>query len=379
MHNTSNGTNEVYDVAVLGAGPAGLAIIAELLRQSSSKPLSLAWIDDDFTGGRLQKYGKVPSNTKAKLFVKYGEFVRSAIKGVDSREEGPAMKRLREIEGDSHCQLQLAANLVIELINLVIESGLVTSIIRDHVDILDVSGRSERLIKISLSSGVVVSARSVILATGCQPRSFSANHPNSIDLDDALDPHKLASLVSPQNDHIYVFGNSHSAALVMRNLAELNVKFTCVHKREPLYAIYQPESAQIIYDNTGLKGVAAEWMQDNWDHIDKILLHDLKEVPGECKQIYAIGFDKCASLSVKIRGEMVSLSRLERSPASTPALFVDGHTIIDGLYGAGIAFPGTDKYQHGGKLIMEHSVGMYKFCRHAVSDVKSILADHASE
>jgi heterodisulfide reductase subunit A-like polyferredoxin len=45
--------NRKYEAVVVGAGPAGLAAVGNLLEQKK-KPI--LWVDDQFHGGRLDKY-----------------------------------------------------------------------------------------------------------------------------------------------------------------------------------------------------------------------------------------------------------------------------------------------------------------------------------
>lgn len=42
-----------YEAVVVGAGPAGLAVVGNLLEQKKSPIL---WVDDRFNGGRLDRY-----------------------------------------------------------------------------------------------------------------------------------------------------------------------------------------------------------------------------------------------------------------------------------------------------------------------------------
>jgi cation diffusion facilitator CzcD-associated flavoprotein CzcO len=45
--------DEHYSAVVVGAGPAGVAVVGNLLEQKKSPVL---WVDDEFSGGRLNKY-----------------------------------------------------------------------------------------------------------------------------------------------------------------------------------------------------------------------------------------------------------------------------------------------------------------------------------
>jgi thioredoxin reductase len=42
-----------YDAVVVGAGPAGIAVVGQLLKQ---KKAPILWVDGLFHGGRLDKY-----------------------------------------------------------------------------------------------------------------------------------------------------------------------------------------------------------------------------------------------------------------------------------------------------------------------------------
>jgi cation diffusion facilitator CzcD-associated flavoprotein CzcO len=42
-----------YEAVVVGAGPAGLAVVGNLLEQ---KKAPILWVDDHFNGGRLDRY-----------------------------------------------------------------------------------------------------------------------------------------------------------------------------------------------------------------------------------------------------------------------------------------------------------------------------------
>jgi thioredoxin reductase len=50
--------NKKYEAVVVGAGPAGIAVVGNLLEERKSPIL---WVDDFFQGGRLNKfYRQVP-------------------------------------------------------------------------------------------------------------------------------------------------------------------------------------------------------------------------------------------------------------------------------------------------------------------------------
>lgn len=347
---------------MVGAGPAGLAAVAEILHSKPS--INLAWIDPDFMGGRLHNYPSVPSNTKVRLFRRYREFVERVIQTDQEDWFGG-------VDGEEHCELRLAAIMVQRLNAAMIESGKV-AIYKDTcitiISELDV-------IMIKTKANKTITAKAIILATGCEPRlePTDSNDKNIIDLDTALNQGTLRSIITP-NDKVLVFGNSHSAALVLRNLHSLNVQCKCIYKRPPLYALYQPDSEQIIYDNTGLKGVAAEWMKQHWDTLDKCLLSEYEDEDyKEWRVVKAIGFTKCETVRIKTDGKEFRVNDLCRHNGTPQLQCKQDKHIIPRLFGIGIAFPGTDKYTFENNEIVEESVGLFKFCRHAVLDVPKIL------
>src|SRR3990167_4214128 len=60
-----------FDWIVIGAGPAGIATVGQLLDHHID-PKRIAWIDCSFTVGDFgTKWRKVPSNTKVGLFLKF--------------------------------------------------------------------------------------------------------------------------------------------------------------------------------------------------------------------------------------------------------------------------------------------------------------------
>ena len=352
---------EQFDVAVIGGGPAGVAVIGELLYQGI---LNIVWFDPEpESAGRLDNYHQVPSNTKVGLFVKYGRHVGRVLEDPDAH-----VAALTKLDPLKNCPLKYAADMVRS-----VKQGL--------------RGKCKRLIdetvfdveKCSLDQDFLVKtanfearAKTVILATGCHPKSPLFDNGKSIDLDVALDPSRLAEEIQKRKvTHVFVYGNSHSGVLVMKNLDALQVPFTCIHKRDPLYALYLNDCEQIIYDNTGLKGVAAEWCRANWDRIDKHC--DLStRIPDDAHVISAIGFERNRGVTITTSGNtsfgIEDLIRVDSGRLAYKS------KIIDGLYGVGIAFPGKDVYSYNGETIEEYSVGLWKFCRHIEKDVVDILA-----
>jgi len=153
------------------------------------------------------------------------------------------------------------------------------------------------------------------------------------------------------NDTIAVFGSSHSAILVLRNLVENKAKKIINFYRSPLcYAVYLDD--YILFDDTGLKGPTAEWAREN---IDGKLPHNLARIysnqeniqhhlPQCTKVIYAVGFER---RTLPVIQDVGHLNYIEQCGIIAP-----------GLFGLGIAFPESKLNPVG---LLEYRVGLWKF------------------
>lgn len=188
------------------------------------------------------------------------------------------------------------------------------------------------------------------MATGADPKQLLHAHPAVISLETALDPAKLEKTIRP-NDTVGVFGSSHSAILVLANLAKIAPKQIHNFYRSPhLYALELED--WILFDNTGLKGFAASWARQ---HLDGIWPQNLKrclvsnpafeELLATCsKMIYAVGFERR------------TLPVIEPFPNAEYQETVG--VIAPGLFGLGIAYPQAKFDPIGNK---EYRVGLWKF------------------
>ena len=106
-------------------------------------------------------------------------------------------------------------------------------------------------------SDSIAQAKNVILAIGATPKQLTHHDLPSIALSNAIDSDKISQHVT-QDDTVAVFGASHSAILVLRNLIDKKIKRVINFYQSPLtYAVYFDD--WILFDDTGLKGTAAEW------------------------------------------------------------------------------------------------------------------------
>ena len=124
--------------------------------------------------------------------------------------------------------------------------------------------------------------------------------------------------------------------------------------RSPLkYAVYLDD--WILFDDTGLKGHAAQWARENIDGVLPERLErcwtgseDLADKVAVCDHaIYTVGFERRKLPEIKPWGQ------LDYNPTNG--------IIAPGLFGLGIAFPAyaVDAYGYG-----QYRVGLKKFMDH---------------
>lgn len=323
---------------VIGAGPAGIASIGKLL-DHEIPPHQIGWLDPAFQVGDLgMKWRNVPSNTKVRLFLKF-------LYGCDSFKYAERKKSfpidllnpkdtclLKEIA----TPLQWITDNLKEQVRVFQDEALALNLLHGH---WEVKARASTLF-----------AKNVILAIGADPKVLSYSHPPSIPVDHALDQKKLAHHIQP-GDVVGVFGSSHSAVLILANLMQLDLKMVYNFYRSPhFYAIDLEE--WILFDDSGLKGFAANWARQYLDGEQPPKLkrlqvsdHAYEEVLSLCnKVIYAVGFE---------RRKLPVLEQFEGA-AYNEATGI----IAPGLFGIGIAFPQVHFDRLGN---LEYRVGLWKF------------------
>lgn len=403
---TMSGPYETYEAVVVGAGPAGITAVGNLLENRIDRIL---WVDEEFNGGRVnQYYREVPSNTKVKLFIDFATAVapfRKIVSGLPSRDrwEEPSasdgvpidgkqdkLQEMRKLDQEKGCHLSHAADMCLMLTQgLKRTPGVITQQGRVHDAVLD-EASSRWTVNVTSSKPsstdiTSVQAKRVIFCTGSTPSdpplptNFDVEH---INLDDALSPTHLAKIFSPLGPTtVAVIGASHSAILVLMNLSNLALSTKPDLKikwftRHPLrYAEY--EDGFIARDNTGLKGAASVWARENLEPdtfpnssvancIEKIAYEKGTEkevydqhLPGTTFVIQAIGYQRNPLPDLKSSDGKTLQPRFdhdrgvfnnESSKAQLP-----------GLFGAGIAFPERvvdKKYGHE-----EFNVGFFKFMK----------------
>ncbi|KAA8642229.1 hypothetical protein EYZ11_009013 [Aspergillus tanneri] len=370
---------------VVGAGPAGLAVMGNLLeKQLGGK---IAWVDPYFQGGRVnRKYREVPSNTKVSLFQAYATAVQPFRSVINSTRIPSAFSTLAKLDQEKTCHLHHAADMLKGLSDGIVKmdqvypcQGFVTA--ANLVE--NTSSWTVRIMRQDSRDEIEVVTPRLILCTGSSPTEVSipvAGHDiQRLDLDVVLKPSDLASYLPRNVPHtVAVVGASHSAILALLNLVDLarsshphlRVKW---FTRHPLrYAEYM--DGWILRDNTGLKGLAADFARQQLE--DEMLP---QSEAGQFVTKVDCGRDQEAA---QYERHLPSCSHLVQAIGFTrdplPELSVNGHAlvpeydsetgnfhdhqgrVISGLHGAGIAFPEQVTDPHGN---VEHAVGFWKFMR----------------
>lgn len=225
-----------------------------------------------------------------------------------------------------------------------------------------------------------VDASRLVLCTGSSPISgpIPVTHLADIHLDTALSPTILAKTIpTDQPAHVGVIGASHSAILVLRNLANLAAS-THPHLRIKWFTRHPLRYAEerdgwILRDNTGLKGEVATWARENLEpavlasssvaqHLTKVETSHADETEtyqrelADCTHIcQAIGYKAEPLPELRVEGKTVTPKFDHDTGAFTDK---ESGERIPGLFGAGIAFPQKVVDPEGNT---EFAVGLFKF------------------
>ncbi len=324
---------------IVGAGPAGILAVGRLL-DAGVAVNEILWLDPEFKVGDFGKYwSQVPSNTRVELFTNFLLSTQSF--DYDDCPVDISLTQLNQQDGcllgDMTKALQWVSDGLCD--KVAHKKCLVESL--HHVD-------NGWLLTTDMPETVF--SKNVILATGAEPKKLNYDvQKNEIDLFIALNPLLLKSKVAAK-EHVVVFGASHSGVLVIKNLLEAGCRVTNFYRSPIKYALHQDD--HIIYDNTGLKGVAARWAKEHLhgqeisnlkrcyfsdDVVLESFLHDVDHV------VYATGFSP----------RLIASSHVD-------SRCYDARTgiIAPGLFGLGIAYPEEVVDRYG---IREHSIGLFKF------------------
>lgn len=401
---------QTYEAVVVGAGPAGITCVGNLLERKLSPIL---WVDDNaFTAGRVSRmYREVPSNTKVKTFMDYALGVapfRRIVSGapqqsrwgdqdavVDGKQD--KLQTMRALDPEKGCRLGHAADMCLMLTEglkntagVSAREGKVAEATFDGAS----SSWSVRLQPASASSSQqTVRSKRIVLCTGSSPNNnpLPVEIPSirNLDLDTALSPTRLSSAISPLGPTtISVIGASHSAILVLMNLYNLastskpDLKVRWLTRHPLRYAVFM--DGWILRDNTGLKGEAAEWAKANLEpevyaqsdvskYIQRIDYEAGKEkavflenVPGSDFYVQAIGYNRDPIPNIRLASGPEVMPQYDHEKGTFNYVKKSGDGKVQaieplpGLFGAGIAFPERVKDPHGN---VELAVGFWKFMK----------------
>ncbi|KAH7033034.1 pyridine nucleotide-disulfide oxidoreductase-domain-containing protein [Microdochium trichocladiopsis] len=412
---------------VVGAGPAGVATVGSLLDHLPSSP-TVTWVDPDFAGGRIsRRYREVPGNTRTKLFVDYARSSHALDHVIKTSPTPNPVTILESLPPNDTCSLGYAGDMVSMLIgglaaNPAIDcrQGRVTTAQWD-------AGSQEWSVTIddpASNSSVTRQTPLLVYCTGASPTLVQlpaadsatflpspTSRPKLLELDTALKPSLLATSLFPASSTasssapqitVGVIGASHSAILVLMNLynlaahspahANLRVRwFSRVPADKSLkYAVYK-DAGWILYDNTGLKGRAADFARENLDNqevlarspvgkiverIDcsggrdneaaafrKYLVGSTTGTHGGCDYVVqAVGFTTDPLPSMLQANSTSDKNIISPLFDHETGAFHNKNTgeVLPGLHGAGIAFPERVVDPEGN---VEHAVGFYKFVK----------------
>ncbi|TKA26015.1 hypothetical protein B0A50_05527 [Salinomyces thailandicus] len=409
------GTPAEYAAVVVGAGPAGVTCVGNLLER---KVEPILWVDDGFNGGRVnRKYREVPSNTKAGLFVDFATSVapfRKIVSAMPSRSrwEEPSesdgvavggkadkLQDLRQLDQTKGCELSYAADMILMLTEgLKRTPGIVTQQGRVGEGVLDESTgnwtvRIDTPSRSDETNITTAQTQRLILCTGSSPTDIPlpGQLPDlpPLDLDTALSPTQLSRILSPLGPTtISVIGASHSAILVLRNLYRLaastkpDLKINWFTRHALRYAEYM--DGWILRDNTGLKGEAAVWAQqhlepENFPKSDvsnyitaisyaKEAEQEIFEqhLPGSDYILKAIGYSRDPIPHLRTRDDKQITPYYDHEKGcfnyvkESDCGSIGDLARLPGTYGAGIAWPERVKDPYGN---VEYAVGFAKFMK----------------
>jgi cation diffusion facilitator CzcD-associated flavoprotein CzcO len=334
--------DKVFKWAVIGAGVAGISAIGALL-DNGVHPEHIAWIDPAFKSGDLHSlWPHVSSNTTVNDFKNaLNECAAFKYESVSDNFD------LNSLEGKDTCLLKHITAPLQSITDNFLQ--MVTSF-KSKVHQLDEG--TNWSIKLE---DITIHADKVILAVGSEQKALNLHNDEQkiVRLEDALSQDYWQGKIDKP---IAVFGSSHSAMIVIKNIIEAGGSVINFYRSPTRYAIKL--SNWTLYDNTGLKGKTAEWVKNTMPkHDSKIQRYHSNnenislQLPNCDFVNYAIGFKPRL---IPINGHIVEQ-------------YDDYHGIVaNKLFATGLAFPRKVIYPTG---YSEHNVGFLKFVR----DLKELM------
>lgn len=324
--------------AVVGAGPAGIAAVGKLI-DNHIDPKSILWVDPHFKVGDLGRHwSQVSSNTRVELFSHFLEKVEAFHFAEVANEF-----TLSRLPKEDTCLLKH----IVEPLQWV--SDRLQPQVESRIGVIKSLKLQDRHWTLG-SDAEVFHAKNVILATGAVPSSLNYAGVDVMPFETAIDKDLLAANLDSEKTY-GVFGSSHSAIIIIRNLIELGAARVINFYRSPCrYAVNMGD--WILFDNTGLKGQTASWAHNNIDgrlpkNLQRCVVneHNMAVYLPECQQvIYAVGFSPRRNVLID------DYDQLDYNPYTG--------IIAPGLFGLGIGYPELKTDPLGN---IESQVGLWKF------------------
>ncbi|CAI7674262.1 unnamed protein product [Penicillium pancosmium] len=379
---------------VVGAGPAGVAVVGNLLERQLG---SIAWIDPSFESGRVnRKYREVPSNTKVSFFQSYATSLQPFRTIIENTPRPNAFTTMAKLDQEKTCHLHYAADMIRGLTNGLVKMEQVYAY-QGFVTAATLSSKPDQpkwtvRIKQSSTNGsddLEIETSRLILCTGSHPTNLPVPIPgleiHTLDLDTVLKPSILSeTLPTTKPTTVAVVGASHSAILALLNLVtlaqtshpHLRVKWFTRHKLR--YAEFM--DGWILRDNTGLKGLAADFARTQLEE-GVLASSDAGKIVSkvDCaggevreKEMYRVHLPDCDYITQAVGFTRDPLPKLVKGDEAKPLSMEFDHETgafhesapsgekIPGLFGAGIAFPQRVVDPYGN---VEYAVGFFKFMK----------------
>jgi len=201
-----------YQWAVIGAGPAGIIAVAQLI-DLGIPATKIVWFDPKFKVGRIGTcYRNVPANSRAN---ELSMLLRSC--HIFSQCSSESITALHNYPPYAEFYLRSIADPLLDITHNLCTRGItkihatVNSLVYEE-SFWHITAEQQH-----------IQTHNAILATGAEPLSLSYQGPTEIQLDSALDQSLLATMVGPE-DTVAVFGSGASAILLLKYLSEITVK-----------------------------------------------------------------------------------------------------------------------------------------------------------
>jgi hypothetical protein len=297
----------LFQWAVIGAGPAGIASVGKLL-DAGVAAADIVWLDPEFKVGDLgTAWRYVGSNTPVESFVKFYEHCEAFRYNNTDR---PTFM-IDKIAPNKNCPLMLAAQPLKWIAEHLSEK---VNVVKDEVTSLTPLSEGWQL---ALASKKTLYVKKAILAMGGMAKELQFANILTIPLKTALNPNLLQKAIEP-NDYVLVFGAAQSAKSVIEHVSPIETKKTVLFYRS---------------ERSLERHFHREKILDNIVRLEMTPKNLLTHTPHATKAIYAIGFER---RSLPIMGLPADYSYNKKTGEIAP-----------GLFGVGMAFPEILPYELG--------------------------------